>query len=74
MKFQITEIEFDFAADDIGYGDTMDDFLTDEYKQSVTADHIGMIVEADDGDDLVEEITSTTGWCVKSIDYNHVLK
>ena len=74
MQFQITDIEFDFTVDDIGYGDTMDDFLTDEYKQSVTADHIGMIVEADDGDDLVEEITSTTGWCVKSIDYNHVLK
>ena len=27
MKYRITEIEFDFT-DDIGDGDTMDDFLT----------------------------------------------
>lgn len=26
-----------------------------------------------DEDDLVEEITSATGWCIKSIDYRHVL-
>jgi hypothetical protein len=32
MQFRVTEIEFDFT-DDIGDGDTMDDFLTDEYKQ-----------------------------------------
>ena len=68
MQFQITEIEFDFD-------DAFDvDPLTDEEIKEIYDDHIGMIVEADDGDDLVEEITSTTGWCVKSIDYNHVLK
>ena len=33
-----------------------------------------MIVEADDEDDMIEEITSTTGWCVNSIDYRIVLK
>jgi hypothetical protein len=32
------------------------------------------IWEADDEDDLVEEITCATGWCIKSIDYIHVLK
>ena len=35
---------------------------------------VGEIWEADDEDDLVEEITCATGWCIKSIDYRHILK
>jgi hypothetical protein len=34
---------------------------------------IGTIWDADDEDDLVEEVTTATGWCIKSIDYRHVL-
>ena len=66
MQFQITDIEFDF---DDGIG-----IFPIENQQEIVDDHIGMIVEADDEDDLIEEITSTTGWCIKSIDYHHVLK
>ena len=66
MQFQITDIEFDF---DDGIG-----IFPIENQQEIVDDHIGMIVEADDEDDLIEEITSTTGWCIKSIDYVHVLK
>jgi hypothetical protein len=73
MQFQVTDVEFDFD-DDIGDRDTMDDFLTDEYKQEIVADVVGIIWEADDEDDLIEEITSASGWCIKSIDYNHILK
>jgi hypothetical protein len=36
-------------------------------------DYIGTFWEAEDGDDLVEEITSASGWCIKSIDYRHIL-
>jgi len=72
MQFQVTEIEFDFT-DDIGDGNTMDDFLTDEYKQDLYEDYIGTFWEADDGDDLVEEITSASGWCINSIDYRIIL-
>ena len=72
MKYRITEIEFDFT-DDIGDGDTMDDFLTDGYKQDVVDETMSTTWEADDADDLVEEITTATGWCVKSVDYCHVL-
>jgi len=36
-------------------------------------DTIGMIWEADDEEDLIEEITCATGWCIKSIDYRIVL-
>ena len=67
MQFQVTNIEFDFD-------DAFDvDPLTDEEIEAIYDDHIGMIVEADDGDDLIEEITSTTGWGIKSIDYRHIL-
>ena len=73
MMYQVTDIEFDFT-DDIGDGDTMDDFLTDTYKQEVVDEVLGMVWEADDDEDLVEEVTAATGFCVKSIDYRHVLK
>ena len=68
MRFEITQIEFDFS-DDISY-----DPLTDEYKQEVFDEVVGNIWEADDEEDLTDEITSATGWCIKSIDYRHVLK
>ena len=29
--------------------------------------------EADDEDDLIEEITTASGWCIKSIDYRIIL-
>jgi hypothetical protein len=45
--------------------------MTDE--QQIIDETIGQIWEADDEDDLVEEITCATGWCIKSIDYLHVL-
>ena len=67
MQFQVTAIEFDFD-DDIS-----DDPLTDEYKQSIVDETVIGIWDADDEDDLVEEITCATGWCIKSIDYRHVL-
>ena len=72
MQFQITSIQFDFS-DDIVDGDTMDDFLTDEYKQDLYEDYIGTFWEADDEDDLSEEVTTASGWCIQSIDYRIVL-
>ena len=69
MQFQVTEIEFDFTDDafdnpeEFCYSDACD--LTDEI--------IGSFWEAEDSDDLIKEITSMVGWCIKSIDYRHVL-
>ena len=68
MQFQVTQIEFDFS-DDIS-----DDPLTDEYKQSLVDETLEGVWEACDEDDLIEEITCASGWCVKSIDYRHVLR
>ena len=69
MQFQVTYIEFDFSSDDDTWGD-----VDPDYQQEVTEETIGMIWEANDEEDLVEEITCATGWCIKSIDYRHVLK
>ena len=69
MQFQVIEIEFDFDDDyEEGWeGDPIP-------QQQIIDETIGTIWEASDEDDLVEEITCATGWCIKSIDYRHVLK
>jgi hypothetical protein len=66
MKFQVTEIEFDFDLDD----DEVP--ISEEYGQAVIDDTIGQIWEVDDEEDLVDAITDSTGWCIKSIDYQQV--
>ena len=67
MQFQVTEIEFDFTDD-------LDDEALDvELQDEIYDEVLGQIWEAEDEDDLVEEITCATGWCIKSIDYRHVL-
>lgn len=63
MQFRVLSIDFDFEMDD----------LHPEEKKDIIGDTVGQIWEADDEDDLVEEITCATGWCIKSIDYRHVL-
>ena len=65
MQFQITYIEFDFE-DDLHT-------MTEQETEDFYDDYVGTFWEADDGDDLVEEITSAAGYCVKTIDYRHVL-
>ena len=70
MQFQVTSIEFDCSLDDWDY--TESDRICTEEK--LNEEYIGTIWEADDGDDLIEEITAATGWCIKSIDYRIILK
>ena len=69
MKFQVTDIEFDFS-------DSLDDAhgeLSLGLQEDLICDVRTTIWDADNEDDLVEEITCATGWCIKSIDYRHVL-
>ncbi len=66
MLFQVTAIEFDF--DDSASYDK-----EPGYFQTIIDETIGQIWEAVDEDDLVEEITCATGWCIKSLNYRHVL-
>jgi hypothetical protein len=66
MQFQVTAIEFDFTDD-------LDDEELDVESQDEIYDEVMSTVwEADDEDDLVEEITSSYGWCIKSIDYSTI--
>ena len=68
MKFLVTDVEFD-----------LNDSLSEEYQLTfddeiaLRDDALG-VWEADDEDDLIEEITAASGWCIKSIDYEHQLK
>jgi len=63
MQFQVNDIEFDFDDENLIKEDMID----------IIENNLGMW-EADDEDDLVEEITSASGWCIKSIDYRIILK
>ena len=68
-KFNVTDIEFDF--DDGNDGESYP--LTFEEEIAIRDSALG-VWEADNEDDLIEEITATAGWCIKSIDYNIQLK
>ena len=68
MQFQVTYIDFDFSSDDDTWGD-----VDPDYQQEVIDETKATIWFAVDEDDLIEEITSATGWCINSIDYRHIL-
>mgnify|MGYP000751067993 CR=1 FL=1 len=66
MQFQVTNIQFDF-------GDSFEPTITKEEMDEVIDETLSTIWEAADEEDLIDEITSCSGWCVNSIDYRHVL-
>ena len=71
MKFLVKECEFDLNDD---YGMSKDDrFSKNELQIELEGLTVG-VWEADDEDDLIEEITTAAGWCIKSIDYEIQLK
>ena len=65
MKYLVNAIEFDFS-DSIGVLDTWE-------QEQIVKNNLG-VWEADDDDDLIDEITTGTGWCIKSIDFMLQLK
>jgi len=69
MKYNVTEIEFDF--DD---GIKLDDSkLTFDEEIEVRDLALG-VWEANDEDDLLDEITAATGWLIENIYYEVQLK
>ena len=71
MKFLVTNIDYDFND---GNSNLSDDYrISLEEMQQITEDTLG-VWEADDEDDLIEEITANAGWCILSIDYEIQLK
>ena len=65
MKYLVRDVEFDFS-DSIGVLDTWE-------QEQIVKNNLG-VWEADDDDDLIDEITTGTGWCIKSIEYVLQLK
>ena len=68
MMYDVIDIEFD-----------LNDSLSEEYSISfdeeiALRDSALGVWEADNEDDLIEEITTSSGWCIKSIDYDIQLK
>ena len=70
MKFNVTDIEFDF---DDGNCNEEEYKLTFDEEIEIRDLALG-VWEAEDEDDLIEEVTTASGWCIKSIDYEVQLK
>ena len=66
MKFLVKSCEFDLQDD---YDMSKDDRLNLDELQVELEDQTVGVWEADDEDDLIEEVTTASGWCIKSIDY-----
>ena len=62
MLYQVTDIELDFEME----GGI---FPPEQTQRLISEDCIGLY-EVEEEDDLVQEITNATGWCVKSIEYH----
>jgi hypothetical protein len=65
MIFQILSIELDFS-------DSFDP-ISEEQKQELYDEIVGGVWEADDEEDLLDEITCCTGWCINNIDFRYIL-
>jgi len=60
MHYIVTEITFDF--DEL-------DALNPDQQQELIDETIGTFWEAEDDDDLIDQISNEIGWCIKTIDY-----
>ena len=68
MKYNVTEVEFDFDDD---YAE--DSKLTFDEEIEIRDLALG-VWEADDEDDMIDEITTATGYLIKNIYYDIQLK
>ena len=66
MHYRITQINIDFEDDNFELSPTEQSEIIDDVMSTTW--------EASDSEDLVEEITSVTGFCINSIDYCYVLR
>ena len=77
MNYYVNDIEFDFDDDEantVCNSDLETFFIASEsVRKEVVEENLG-VWEADCEEDLIEEITTSSGWCIKSIDYDIQLK
>ena len=64
VKYQVTQIDFDF--------DDQDNDLYED-KDHLISETLSHIWEATDEDNLFEEISWVTSWCIKSISFHQVI-
>ena len=66
MKFKVTDIEFDLTdAEDCGEdAETLQEKLHFGYTKTSW--------DADDYDDLLDQISNKSGWCIKTIQYEEI--
>ena len=66
MKFNVTDVEFDFT-------DSIDEPIS--FEEEIEARDLALGVwEADNEDDMMDEITTATGGCIKNSYYEIQLK
>ena len=70
MKYNVTEVEFDF---DDWYDRNWESKLTFDEEIEIRDLALG-VWEADDEDDMIDEITTATGYLIKNIYYDIQLK
>ena len=64
MRYIVTQIQFDFEDDNFE--------CPPNIAKEIYDDTLNHIWTADDYDDLIEEITSTAGFCIQSINYRQL--
>lgn len=64
MKFLVSDINFDFSDDCYE--------LSKDEKIDIIDNNVGYW-EADDEEDLIEEITCAAGYCINNINYEVIL-
>ena len=69
MQFIITNINFDCTLEDDNW--TQED--VERTQKKLQEEYVGEVWEADDEEDLVDEISTASGWCINSIEYRHLL-
>ena len=68
MYYNVTDIQFDFNDDlDPIYS------IPESDQELIIREHLG-VWEADDEDDMIDEITTVTGWLIKNIYFEIQLK
>lgn len=76
MQVQVTKIEFDLDDIDVLQQPNLQEQLQEEYVgliYDLDVDEYSSLDDETIGDELVEAITSQSGWCINSIDYRIVL-
>ena len=70
MKLLVTQIEFDVAQENWEEFGSITGAIEYERKQQLELQTAAIgIWEVDNEDELVDKISDTLGWCIRSIDY-----